>query len=102
MAKQAKSKAEPKVSEGITTVPFSGVSELKAAWALFDAGDNRGARKIAKALLATGTAAPEAQAEARDLLARIGYDPGAALSVAGITAAVTLILTLLTVFHKLG
>lgn len=74
--------------------------EMKAAWDQFLAGNNRAARKLARSVLAGGTASPDAQAEATDLLRRIGYDPGAALSVGSAMLVVVIIVILLTVAHK--
>ena len=74
--------------------------EMKDAWARMVSGDNRAARRMAKAVLANASASAEAKEEATDMLARIGYDPGAAMSVIGISLAVLIIAILLTVTHK--
>ncbi len=74
--------------------------EMREAWRRLEAGDNRAARKLARAVQDASGASPDAREEAADLLKRIGYDPGAAISVIGISLAVAIILVLLTVSHK--
>ena len=99
MAKRdsASKKADPMPA---MPVKVPSAPEMREAWARLEAGDNRAARRLARAVLDSGGASADGKDEATDLLHRIGYDPGAALSVATISLVVMVILVLLTVTHK--
>ncbi len=97
----AKPSSESKIAVAAKApVKAPSASEMRVAWAQFEAGNNRGARRLAKSVLANTSSSAEAKAEATEMLGRIGYDAGAALSVGGISMAVAVILVLLTVAHK--
>ncbi len=74
--------------------------ELAEAWALFERGNNRDARRVAERLQQDPTSSPKVQAEAADLLRRIGYDPVALAAVGGIAGTILLIVILLILSRR--
>jgi hypothetical protein len=98
MAKRGDSKTEAPPTQPVPTAPKA--EEMKEAWARFEAGDNRAARAAARGVLASASASEAAKAEAREMLGRVGYDPGAALSVLVITLVIAGIVVALLLGHK--
>ncbi len=74
--------------------------EMQEAWSKFEAGDNRAARAAARQVLANASASAAAKGEAEELLQRIGYDPGALLSVGVVALVIVGILLALWLGHK--
>jgi hypothetical protein len=103
MSKKGK-KSEPQRDASPPGAPAPGsaqqAKELQPAWEAYERGDNRTARREARAVLARPDASEEARKEAQAMLERTGFEPLALAAVIVVSLVVAGILIALSLGHK--